>query len=144
MNKNFKNIGVLFEENFPSNKSLIAVLRQHTHWLPIPHNLEIKTDKQGQYYLQPVSKKIGTEYQCISRLSVAFAATKHVRKIMKDIISTKYLYIKIESIENNINKNAHTAFHLDERDIGIGAKLLRKNANLKSKMKEVKCNKKVI
>ena len=44
----------------------------------------------------------------------------------------------------NINSNAHTALHINHRDVGVGRKLLGGDACIKSGIKSIGCNKRVI
>ena len=94
--------------------------------------------------MQPDNKQMGPACQCISRLSIAFTVTGKLREILKDINSTKYSSIKIESIDDSIDKNTHTVFHINERQIDVGANVERENAYLKSNMKQVECKRKAI
>ena len=69
-----------------------------------------------QIPLLPDNNNIEPAYQCITRLSVAFIAADAIRNIIKDIVNAKYESIKVESIDNSINKNAHNAFYIDKRN----------------------------
>lgn len=50
----------------------------------------------------------------------------------------------MDSIKQNIELNAHTALHIDERDIGTGGKLLMECLYGKFKMTNIGCDSKVI
>ena len=80
----------------------------------------------------------------MNRLSVVFLGADDVKEKLKNIVSNIYRAIKIDQIFNDNNNNAHTALHIDNKDVGAGRKLLGKGAYLKSGLKFDGCNKKVI
>ena len=127
MNENLNLVRTVFEQNFPLKENIIDSLEKYIDELPFPHRLRVITNDKEEYFLEQPNEIVRTACKCMSRLSVALAAADNVKERLTNIICNMYTSIKIESIIKTINSNAHTALHIDHRDVGVGGKLLGKD-----------------
>lgn len=77
-------------------------------------------------------------------MSVVFAAGSAAKKSIIDKITSIYGNINMDTFNKVINTTAHTPLHVDERDIGIGGKHLSSDPYIKSGMKFLGNDKKVL
>ena len=141
LSNNLDVIQKLIVSNFDIDQDHISKLKNYIDLLPFPHNL-IFDEKSNT--LVPQNDTVLTACQCMSRMSVSFAAGQDVKEVLVKKINTLYGALNALTIEKTINDNSHTALHLDKRDIGAGGVLLRKEMYTNSGMKVTGCDSKLI
>ena len=120
LNDNILSIKDVFTFYFPDQTDPITILRRYIDYIPFPHELTLHEDENGNVQLKQEDLSIKTIAKCTSRMSDAFAAGKRARERIVNKLKMIYGNIKEETINKAINNTAHTALHLDPRDIGLG------------------------